>query len=361
MNINGYGVESVISGYGAKSVSQTSSKPFTIPIWGEDIAKADNAPKADTNKSRDFTITDYDPFKDIAETGSVKLPEYMQTKTEPKRSDTEILKDMEELAKEHARTGQFQDSDQRFSKLMDEYISSVSPDREGILKSETNEMLERLASEMYIGEDEEPKKNKELIDYLMEVLGVKKGKDKKENDNDIISNNIAARGNNIAPSGNIYSNNNIIASRSDGYYTQIDIDRGGGKITSLTYDYNGNLQPGIIIKSDMYQATSHQKGVIDHALFYDGDGETIIMIYNKNYNENKLSQIQTNAENLRKAEILSVYNATYDFTYGRHIDYDTVNLNLRGNLLYSKAGEGASEIRKEVYNRTYERLMNEIA
>ncbi|MDR2593248.1 MAG: hypothetical protein LBC87_00550 [Fibromonadaceae bacterium] len=345
MNINGYGILGAISGYGTKSTSQTSSKPFTIPVWGENTAKTDNDPK--TNKRRDFTLTKgYDPFKDMAKTGNVKLLEYMQTKTEPKRSDEEILKEIEELAKEHARTGQFQNSDPRFSKLMDEYISSASPDRAGILKSETNEMLERLESEMYIGEDEDPKKNKELVDYLMEVLGIKKREDKEE-DNDIISNIIAARG------------NNIIAIQSDGYYTAVDYDRGEGRVTTLTYDNNGNQQPGIIIKSDMYQATSiHKKGVIDHALFYDGDAETIIMIYNKDYDEKKLTQIQTNAESLRKAEILSVYNATYDFTYGRHIDYGAVNIG--GNVLYSKAGEGVSEVRKEVYNKTYERLMSGI-
>ncbi|MDR0515589.1 MAG: hypothetical protein LBH25_00920 [Fibromonadaceae bacterium] len=55
-------------------------------------------------------------------------------------------------------------------------------------------------------------------------------------DIDIINSKIASRGNNIATGSNAYSNDNIIATRSDGYYTILDIDRGGGKITSLVYD-----------------------------------------------------------------------------------------------------------------------------
>jgi hypothetical protein len=58
----------------------------------------------------------------------------MQTKTTPARSDEEILKDIEELAKEHARTGKFH-SGEKFYKLIDEYVSSVSPNRDNILSS----------------------------------------------------------------------------------------------------------------------------------------------------------------------------------------------------------------------------------
>jgi hypothetical protein len=363
MSISCYGVAGVISGYGTQYISQTSSKPFTIPVWGEDASKTDNAQKTDANKNRDFTITDYDPFKDIAETGNVNLPEYMQTKTQPKRSDEEILRDIEELAKEHARTGI--QNEKRLLELRDEYISSVSPDRDGILKSTTNEICERLASEMYIGDDEiylgddeDKKKNKELIDYLMEELDFKKGKEKEKNDNDIINdiiNNIAARGSNIATSGNMYSNN-IIASHSDGYYTTVDIDRGGGKITSLAYDRNGNLQPGIIIKGDMYEATSRQKGVVSHALFYDENKEMIMIYKPKDDKNNKLIQIDTKAEAERSAEMGGVYSAAYDFMCGNY--NQPKKYNGSGILLEEVNGSDRFTANYEAYIRTYEKLKN---
>jgi len=72
MEISGYGIPGAISGYGTQYISQTSSKPFTIPVWGEDVSKKDNTP-----------IAGDDPFKD----GTIKLPEWMNTKTEPTRSD----------------------------------------------------------------------------------------------------------------------------------------------------------------------------------------------------------------------------------------------------------------------------------
>jgi len=90
----------------------------------------------------------FDPFKDITQTGGFKIPELMQTKTEPARSDDEISKDMEKLAKEHARAVIFQIDDKRFAKLIDEYVSSVSPDRESILKSQIGEILERVKNDM---------------------------------------------------------------------------------------------------------------------------------------------------------------------------------------------------------------------
>jgi len=90
----------------------------------------------------------FDPFKDMAKTSSFKIPELMQSKTEPARSDEEISKDMEELAKEHARAVVFQIDDKRFAKLIDEYVSSVSPDRESILKSQIDEILERVKNDM---------------------------------------------------------------------------------------------------------------------------------------------------------------------------------------------------------------------
>jgi hypothetical protein len=355
--MSGYVVANDKGGYDViAKTPQTSKKAFVIPDLDEDVTKTDNAPKADTNKDRNFVVTDYDPFK-VAKTGNVKLPEWMLTKTEPKRSDAEILKDIEELAKEHARTGQFQDSDSRFRELMDEYISSVSPDREGILKKSTNEIYERIASEMsgMSAEDateDTKKKNKELIDFFMQAIGASKGK----YDNDIISNIIAARGNNIATGGNAYSNNNIIASRSDGYYTQVDIDRGGGKITSLTYDINGKLTSDMRMKSDMYEVGWVQNGVVKNAFFYDDNGD-IVMSYADNHHI-KLAQLYTKAEHARLQEIQGVYNAAYDFSVGRynpHTEYKVTTATMLTNV---NGIESGNALRKEIYDSTYERLAN---
>jgi len=312
--------------YGTKQTLQT--KPFIIPTLDEDIAKTNSTSK--TNNVKTVNI------------GSIKLPEYMLTKTEPTRSDEEILKDIEELAKEHARIAllsgnkfEFQSGD-RFEELKFEFVSSVSPDREGILKSKSNEIYERIASEMYGMEDlEDKEKNKDLIDYLMEMLGVGKGK----NNSETIINNIATRGNNIAISGDMYSNNNIIATRSDGYYTQVDIDRGGGKITSLTYDSYGKLQPNIAMKGDMYDKVSVQSGVVKNAEFYDESGNWI-MLYNGN--NNRTEQLFTKAETERLAEMTGVYNAAFDAVYGRHIEHN------------------GTSIMEEVYNSTYDRLTSGI-
>jgi len=319
-----YDMVNNVYGYGTQSTSQTSSKPFTIPTEGLTNEKTTTQTQKVTGTLSSslgpealtyIGYDDFDLFKEIAETGSFNLPELMQTKTTPTRSDEEILRDMEELAREHARMGTFQNNDdKRFAKLMDEYISSVSPDREGLLKKETNEILERLTNEMYIGKDEDTKENKELIDYFMEAIDTRKVEDKGKNDNDIINNFLAVRGNNIAAfsNSNTYGSGNIIATRSDGYYTQVDYDRGGGKVTSLVYDNNGNLQPGIIIKSDMYEATSMQKGVVDSAFFHNENGENIA-----SYHDNKLYQRYTKAENERMQEILGAYNAAFDVAYGR--------------------------------------------
>jgi hypothetical protein len=64
-----------------------------------------------------------------------EVPTQEPTKTEPTRSDEEILKEIEALGKEHAKTGKFRNDDERFWELIDEYVSSVSPDRRSILES----------------------------------------------------------------------------------------------------------------------------------------------------------------------------------------------------------------------------------
>ena len=269
MNISGYSIAGSISGYKAQNASQTNAKPFTIPTQNIELKPIGPITFIGYGK--------FDPFKDIARTGSFNMPEYMQTKTEPKRSDAEILKDMEELAKEHAKTGLRRDDDYRFAKIIDEYISSVSPDREGILRSKISEILERMNSEISGMEDLKDKDDKkDPIDYFLEMLK-NKGK--------------------------------VIASRSDGYYTQIDIDRGEGKITTLTYDKSGALQPYIGMKGDMYDNVLVENNVVKYANFYDDNGEKIMSYDSNNFG---LLQAYTKAEGARSQEIVAAYNAAYD-------------------------------------------------
>jgi len=297
-----------------------NTKPFVIPTFEEDIPKTDNASKTDS----------------IQKTNRTALPDYIYTKTEPKRSDEEILKDMEALAKEHARTGIHQHECKEYSKLMEEYISSVSPDRESIYNNATNEIYERLAFEMSGTPLEEAKeKNEELIEYFMKTLA---GNSK--NSNDIISSNIATRGNSIASS---FSNNmgNVIATRSDGYYTQYDIDRGGGKVTSITFDSYGKQMPNIGLKGNTYDEVWFQNGIMKNAEYYDSNSEKIL---SNNGTIDRIDQLETKAERERYHKILGVYNASFDVAVGRHL-----------------GSEGSSKEYREAYDSTYERLMSETA
>jgi len=286
--ISGYIVANGQGGYDVvEKISPISTKPFTIPFWDEDIGKTDNIPKTDTNKNRDFTHIEYDLFKDIAETGNFKVPGYIHTKTEPARSDEEILKDIEKLAKEHAKTGQDRSNDQKFLKLMDEYISSVSPDRAGILNHSVNEIYGRLHGEDYSisaafqqidsqrtyktdEEYKEKEKEKELIDYLLERLE-NKGK----------NNNVST---------DIYGNEN------------------GERNTN--------------IKSDMYE-TFVQNGAIQYVHFFDPNSESkgnecrfdeSVMMYSGQ--TGTLAQQLTKEELSRKQEVYATYDSAYNVTTG---------------------------------------------
>jgi hypothetical protein len=349
-----YNMVSDIYGYGTEKTSQPPTNPFVIPSQ-EEIANEKTATQ--TTVTNNF----YDPFK-AAKTGSVSLPEWMNTKTEPKRSDEEILKDMEALAKEHAKTGQFfQDNDPRFKELMDEYVSSVSPDRESILKNSTNEINERITSELagMAGAEEddavkEEKRKSELLDYLMEAIDPKKGKRKEKSDTDIISSLMAVRGNNIAT-----GSDNIIASRGDGYYTAVDVDRGGGKVTTLIYDNQGNKMPWFTMKGDMYSDVSVQNGVVTNAFFNDSDGQLVMIYSNGNDNKSGLRQIETRDEYTRRKELQAVYNAVYDFSIGRYNPHEEIKMS--GTMLTHVNGIGdPTALIKEVYDSTYERLRNEM-
>jgi hypothetical protein len=316
MNIAGdYGVSSNYNGYNAAKTSQTSGKPFTIPTQEAPTQTFKLTQKISTDAEILSSLTfigygDFDPFKEIAETGSFKIPEFMQTKTEPTRSDEEILRELEKLAKEHAKTGVWDPcSDERYLKLMDEYISSVSPDRENFLKKEIDEILERIKTELSAmsgtegleEEDEEEKDEKQLIDYLLEVLAKR--------------------------------DKNVIATRSDGHYTVVDYDRGDGRVTTLVYDNKGNQQPGMHMTSDSYSVQVLNGDKVDHAFFYGENGDMIA-----SYHNNKLYQAYTKEENTRLFELRGVYEATFNVATGR-----------QGQVNPSKTYN-------EAYNSTYNRL-----
>jgi hypothetical protein len=302
MEIGGYGVAGVISGYGTQYISQTSSKPFTIPVWGKDIAKTDNASIAD---------------KDIFQTGNVKLPEWMNTKTEPTRSDEEILKELEELAKEHAKTGQSVNvfEDKKYLELMDEYISSVSPDRAGILNKsvqEVNGIINAIYGTNYslydiyrqldsqradkADEEDKEKKNKELIDYFLEAL------------------------------------------KNKGEYSNVAIDMSNDEMLDTL---------NAIIKSDTYEAVV-QNGVVRQMEFFDPSieqksnewgivGNSVML-----YRDGKFLQALRPEEVSRRAEASASYDAAYDVAMGERRQLD----------------EHYSKKFKEMYNSTYARLKN---
>jgi hypothetical protein len=88
------------------------------------------------------------PFGTGPKIGTVRLPNFKEnnegyTKTTPTRSDEEILEAMKELAKKHAENGTFHNADNEYLDLYKEYVSSVSPDREGILTNSLNEIFEK--------------------------------------------------------------------------------------------------------------------------------------------------------------------------------------------------------------------------
>ena len=290
--------------YSPEKKTQNQSKPFVAAVWGENVGKTPEA-------------------------------------TASKRSDAEILKDMEKLALEHARTGQFQDEDPNFNKLMDEFVSSVSPDRDSIFKSKMAEIENRLQSEIYpedMKDLEEEEKNKDMSDYLLKELSNKNGKDK-----DTIASNIAARGNNIADPSN---KSNIVAKRQHSDYTSIDFDYGGGKITTVNYDNSGKFLSKTF-KGDMYDVTGIKDNKVSCASFYDNNGEKIM-----GYDNGVRYDIHTSAEEARFQEMLGVYNASRDFVLGKyHPPSGSAGPQKDVNDYSSSVGT-----QREAYISTYERL-----
>jgi hypothetical protein len=322
--ISGYIVANGQGGYDVvEKTSQTANaKPFTIPI-----SEFTDEKQTTTTKTKNYTLVDYDPFK----ASSVELPGYIHTKTEPTRSDEEILREIELLAQSHTKTGQDRNNDKRFLELMDEYVSSVSPDRAGILKKSVPEIngivsgifgassqdysmsdiFQQVDSQRTDKTDEEDKKKeKELIDYLLEVLK-NRGK------------------------------NNV----------SIDIWE------SLYEGDNGEIieEKNAMIKSDMYEAFV-KDGVIQQVDFFDPNGESkgnehrfgeSIM----GYSGGKLIQAPTEAEWTRQKEVYATYEAAYDFAMGDRQKERKAGSN-------DELSKKLIDVLNKTYNSTYERLAN---
>jgi len=313
--ISGYVIANAQGGYDVVKKTSQNAIPFVIPNIDEDIPKASSTSKAD--KSRDFTFTDYDPFKDIKETGNVEVPGYIHTKTTPTRSDAEILKDIEELAKEHARTGQSSNGDEKFIKLVDEYISSVSPDRAGILKKSVQEIsgiigansqdyrtsgaFQQIDSQRSHKEEEEEKKT-ELLDYLLDGL------ENKGKDNNAININEGANG---TQNGEL---------KSDMYWGRIE----GGKVQYMDFFDPDSKSVGSEIKFE------------NSIMWYTPSGVLV--------------QQLTKEEVTRSMELNAVYNAAYDISLGKRNEPEVFNAS--HNIVNPN-------LRKELYNSAYERLMSE--
>jgi len=314
MNVSGYIVTNNQSSYDVSQTSQnTNTKPFTIPTFAEGKVIGAISPH--------WSDGNYDPFKDIAETGSVNFPGYLQTKSTSARSDEEILKDIEELAKEHARTGQSGKDDNRLQKLIDEYVSSVSPDRAGILKNAAMEIHERLSPQNvsdYTTSDifqqidsqktDKKEEEKEPIDYFLEALKNK---------------------------GNGKGNSGTITSiTQNGCCTTINIDHGGGMTTALNY-VNGEFTC-MTISGNNYSVggIENYSNAVTAANFFDSNGDLTMC-----YDGNNLSQVYTKEEGKRMQEGNAVYKAAYDVAIGNHLGVNSPNKEYN-----------------EAYNRAYERL-----
>jgi len=217
----------------------------------------------------------YDVFGTGTKIGNVRIPNFKEnnegyTKTEPTRSDEEILKDIVELAKKHAEKGRFHNADNEYLDLFKEYVSSVSPDREGIL---TNS-LKQISLEQILVKTDFPKKE-EPLSILQQTLRVM---EQTKNKNMAISNN------------KIWSSDVCKA----GY---IDDDPSWNRVNFR--DSNGSALFKIAEGNELKIAS-----------FYDNNGEEIAQ-----YTPNGWSLYATKAELARSREALAVYNEAFNSVY----------------------------------------------
>ncbi|MDR2554373.1 MAG: hypothetical protein LBC64_02995 [Fibromonadaceae bacterium] len=149
-----------------------------------------------------------------AKVGNIKLPNFKKaeingayTKTESSMSDEELKEAIVKTAKEDAAKGEFQTT-KAFLDLKKEYISSVSPDREGIITNSTKKIFDNKNTAKFKNE-----KIKTLLEILLEAE--KKGDKKKKDDE-----------------------NAVVNMKSDDYFASFD----GDKLSYVAfYDSNGDI------------------------------------------------------------------------------------------------------------------------
>jgi len=250
MNISGYGVSYNYNGYNSSANKVKTSSAFAVAL--DEKIKTESKKNSNANQ----TSQTYNPFEDMARTGSVSLPSYIYTKTEPTRSDEEILKDMVELAKKHGRQGTFMYEDEEFKSLTKEWVSSVSPDREEILKEAMKEINEKKHS---INKKDIGEKDFDLIDMLMQALKM---------------------GNEINKTGG----GNEKAINADG---------------SFILNMNGDTFDACV-----------DEGIVKYASIRDDSGQTVL-IFDSIHGSGQLEQGWTNEEGLRNGELSMVYLEAY--------------------------------------------------
>jgi len=349
MNISGY-IAAGSWDYDVAQISQTTStKSFTIPtekLTGEKQMQK-NLNNADTNP---FNASSFN-FKNWCANKETSFDIQMYTKTEPTRSDEEILKDMAELAKKYARQGTFHELDKEYLDLMKEYMSSVSPDREGILNRAVNEIIERTKqdgdytmSEIYQQvksqtavqkveeEEKKEKEKKELLDYFLEIL--------------------ANKGNKKGSVGTISS----VTQNGDCY--KITVDNGGGMTT--TYGYVNGEFTGMQMNGNNYSGVQLENGSmvgsVESAMFTDDDGNLIAAYFDKSEIRGFRSA-PTYEETERRKEVLAAYNAGYDFAVGRYLPIPDSDPN-KETLIIGGRSPTSNAKSQEIYNSTYNSLRN---
>jgi len=273
MNIGSYGSSFNYSGYGTLlNKAKTSAVPTTIP---EQKPKSTNNNTVSNTSNDPFKVKAYDPFKDMAATGTVSVPSWVYTKTELTRSEDEIKKDMIEVAKRHAENGTYQKNDYEFESLIKEWTSPVSPDRESILKNTVSEMNEKIK----ISNSQKQRKKGDLdkinnfgqIGKLLEMLG---GEENGKNKITSGSNGTRTSASNGMEKGMPGGTFNMMGANYDAYV-------------------NGNSE-------------------VTFAHIKDNSGD-VVMLFSSIHSAGQLSVTMsgTEKEGLRCSELLKVYNEAY--------------------------------------------------
>jgi hypothetical protein len=244
MNISGYGVAYNNNSYGA--LSSKAKVPYSAIAILDKKAEPENKNNVSLPKN------------------NVGLSSAVYTKTEPVRSDAEILEDMAELAKKHAEQGTFQEEDADFQKLMKEYVSPVSPNREEILKNTMNEINENIK----MSHSKKKKEKEEDFSHIGKLLQMLKNMEKKKD--------------------KISSGDETMDNRGDKSNGQIAYNMEGANYLACV-----------------------ENGEVEAAMIRDSNGETVMCIDSNASGQSSVVQCWTIEEGRRSAELLETYNETY--------------------------------------------------